>query len=92
MVDEKAFVLGVRALEYALGITCDDTYDAGILSDDIALPAYNAALPIIAKLSKKYNIGDDFDCSVVLDPAVSSVSAAKTFARNGRQSRCLSTQ
>lgn len=93
--DEKAFVLGVRAIEYTLGITCDNTHNAGVLTDDIALPAYHAALPIIAKLSKKYNIGpnsNSFDWNEILDSGVFSLGALKCFAGNGRQAQCLSTQ
>ncbi|KDQ06470.1 glycoside hydrolase family 5 protein [Botryobasidium botryosum FD-172 SS1] len=54
---EKSFVLGVRAIEYLLGIQCDDTFVPNIVSDSIAFPALLQAFPIIERLSKKYDIG-----------------------------------
>lgn len=73
-VVEKAFVLGVRALEKALGITCDSTL--GNLTDSIALPAYNSAVPIIAKLAAKYGL----------------TPLGGKFTLAGNQAQCLTTQ
>jgi aryl-phospho-beta-D-glucosidase BglC (GH1 family) len=92
---DKAFVLGVRAIEYTLGITCDGSDPSGILSDSIALPAFKAALPIIAKLSAQYNIGaaSNFNFTSVVDPS-GTLSAGKLgdFLNNSCQKQCLTTQ
>jgi hypothetical protein len=91
---EKAFVLGVRALEFTLGIICDNTHASGVLTDDIALPAFVSALPIIAKLSKQYNISptNSFDWNNILGSGVPSIGSLRKFLGEGRQRQCLSTQ
>lgn len=91
---EKAFVLGVRALEFSLGIICDDTFASGILTDSIALPAFRAALPIIAKLSVKYGISplNSFDWSSLTSGGFPSLGQLAHFLGGGRQRKCLSTQ
>lgn len=95
MAVEKAFVLGVRAIEATLGIFCDNTLALGILSDSIALPAFQAAIPIIAKLSKQYNIGpaNSFDWSGLVDSSGALTPGhISQFLNAGRQRKCLSTQ
>jgi len=92
---EKAFVLGIRAIEFILGIECDDTFFPGVLIDSIALPAFEAAIPIIAKLSAQYQIGpgDSFDFSDILGPSgLQSISQLVNSLVGGRQKHCLSTQ
>lgn len=92
---EKAFVLGVRALEATLGIICDDTLALGILTDSIALPAFASAIPIISKLSKKYKIGpqDSFNWDTVLGQSGAiTIGHLAKFLGEGRQRQCLSTQ
>lgn len=54
---ETAFVIGVRAIELALGVPGANVTLPVLLNDTIAFPAFQAAIPIIAKLSAKYNIG-----------------------------------
>ncbi|KAF7975255.1 hypothetical protein HWV62_10124 [Athelia sp. TMB] len=59
---ETAFVLGVRAIEYLLGITCDNTNPleiTGVLSNNITLPALIDAIPIINKLAIQYDLLGD---------------------------------
>jgi hypothetical protein len=56
-VDETAFVIGVRAIELALGVPGANVTLPVLLNDTIAFPAFEAAIPIIAKLSAKYDIG-----------------------------------
>lgn len=96
MLVEKAFVLGIRALEFALGIICDDTFASGILTDSIALPAFEAAIPIILKLSQNYQIGplDGFDFGGLLGPsgALTHGLLQGFLGGGGRQRQCLSTQ
>jgi hypothetical protein len=92
---EKAFVLGIRAIEFTLGITCDNTFSSGILTDSIALPAFRAAIPIIAKLSQKYRIGPWQNLN--FDPLQESarllvISQTGAFSIPDRHGRCLSTQ
>lgn len=92
---EKSFVLGVRALEFTLGIICDDTLALGILTDAIALSAFTSAVPIIAKLSEKYNIGphESFNWNGLLGTSGSlSFGHIGLFLGDGRQKYCLSTQ
>lgn len=91
---EKAFVLGVRALEFTLGIICDNTFASGVLTDDIATPAFVSALPIIAKLSAKYNISptNSFNWNSILGSGVPSMGCLRNFLGGGRQRQCLSTQ
>src|SRR6202011_791365 len=93
---ERAFVLGIRTIELALGIVCDDTYASGFLGDRIALPAFIAALPIIAKLSLKYGIvaHNSFDVADVIDSlGVVPVGCLQNhLGYGGRQQNCLSTQ
>jgi glucan endo-1,6-beta-glucosidase len=93
---EKAFVLGIRAVELTLGIVCDDNYATGVLNDRIALPAFEAALPIISKLSLKYGI-DPHKSLVIADVIDSSGVLSVGHLQNhmghgGRQRHCLSTQ
>jgi hypothetical protein len=93
---EKAFVLGIRAIELTLGIICDNIYATGILNDHIALPAFIAALPIISKLSQKYGI--DPHMSVIVADIISSSGVLSVghlqnhLGHGGRQRHCLSTQ
>lgn len=94
-VVEKAFVLGIRALEFSLGIICDDTFAPGILTDEIALAGFQAALPIIAKLSAQYNISPthSFNWNSLMGAGVPSIGTLKDFVGSrGRQRQCLSTQ
>jgi hypothetical protein len=87
---EKAFVLGIRALEFILGVDCDDTFTPGILTDSIALPAFETAIPIIAKLSTRYQIGpwDSLNFSDLLGPL--GLRFLGQFENCHK--RCLSTQ
>lgn len=91
---EKAFVLGVRALEYALGLVCDNTFAIGVLTDEIAQPAFEAALPIITKLSAQYNISisNNANFNTLLASGGPSIGAMKAVLGKGRQRHCLSTQ
>ena len=86
----------MRALEATLGIFCDDTLGSGILNDPIALPAFVSAIPIISKLSEKYNIGPqdtfDWDCLVTPSGNIGNGRLAASSGKGGRQSQCLSTQ
>ena len=91
---EQALLLGIRALELILGITCDDSL-AGFLTDSIALPAFQAAIPIIAKLSLKYGISPHNHFNVedlVDDSGALSVGYLGDLPGRGRQKHCLSTQ
>lgn len=56
LLDYKAFVLSVRAVENALGIICDVRTLVEPLFDPIAREAIIAAVPIIVDLAKKYAI------------------------------------
>jgi glucan endo-1,6-beta-glucosidase len=89
-------VLGIRAIELALGIICDDTLASGILTDSIALPALTAAIPIIARLSFEYGIGplDSFNVNALLGSSgtISVGHLLRFCGRHGRQRHCLSTQ
>lgn len=90
-----AFVLGIRALEFTLGIICDDTFSAGILTDSIALPAFTYAIPIISNLSAKYGISppDSFGIQDLINSSgVLSMGPLNGFLGRGRQRVCLSTQ
>jgi hypothetical protein len=92
---EKAFVLGIRALELTLGIICDDTLAYGFLTDSIALPAFKSAIPIIAKLSEKYGIGPHhrFNAKdLVKSSGAVSVGPLGDLLGSGRQRHCLATQ
>ena len=92
---EMAFVLGIRALEFTLGIICDDTFATGILTDSIALPAFTSAIPIIARLAMKYGIGppNSFDMNDLMNSSgVLSMGYLNDFLGRGRQRQCLSTQ
>jgi hypothetical protein len=78
-----------------LGIICDDALASGIFTDSIALPAFKAAIPIIAKLSKKYGIGPHhhFDVDELLSSSGAiSVGQLRDLPGGGRQRHCLATQ
>lgn len=96
LIVEKSFVLGVRALEFTLGIICDKTFASGILTDDIALSAFKSAIPIIAKLSKKYHIGplDSFKSDGIIGSSgnLSGGWFKHFLGSGGRQRQCLATQ
>lgn len=91
----NAFVRGIRAIESAMGITCDDTLDLGILTDSIALPALVDAIPIIAKYSQKYNIGplDSFDWHTLSNITSLDLGALLSafLGSSSRQRQCLTT-
>jgi glucan endo-1,6-beta-glucosidase len=97
LIDEKSFVLGVRAIEFALGIICDDSLAFEAFFDPITAPALLAAIPIIRRLNSKYNIGGD-DIETVLDFLLQLCSGKGLVeVQLGLNidlcsSRCLSTQ
>ena len=92
---EKAFVLGVRAIEWVLGIVCDDTLGFEFLTDSIALPAFESAVPIIARLSEKYGIcpPDRLKAAAFVDSSGAlSVGYLHDLLGAGHRRHCLSTQ
>ena len=92
---EKAFVLGICALELTLGIIYDDTLASGFFIDSIALPTFKAAIPIIGKLSEKYGIGPhyQFDADeLVSSSRAISVGHLGDLPGGRRQRHCLATQ
>lgn len=74
-----------------MGIECDDTAAiVDILADTIALPGFLAALPIIQKLSKQYDLcADQFDFG-----NTTSVPARGAFSKlaGSKKKTCLATQ
>ena len=93
---ETAFVLGVRAIEYLLGITCDDTNSleaTGVLNN-ITLPALINAILIIKKLAIQYDLSNDtagLDWSTLVGKnGQLSFGKLSTFL-HGRKRTCLST-
>jgi len=94
----EAFVLGVRAIEQVLGVRCEGQLGLkNAMTNSIARPAFISALPIIHKLSKKYNIrpkGLDLDAFVKLDLSVAAnveVSVSLASARTADK-QCIFTQ
>jgi hypothetical protein len=87
---EKSFVLGIRAIEFTLGIICDDTFGAGILTDSIALPAFESALPIIAKLAVKYSLPILGDLTGLLGGG-GKLGVGSLLGGELQQRKCLST-
>jgi hypothetical protein len=94
----KAFVLGVRAIEKILGVRCEG--NSGLVEamvDPIARPAFIAALPIINKLSRKYNIrpkGFGLEALVNLDLSTTAkVEASVGLFLNAKSDKqCIFTQ
>ncbi|KAF9512313.1 glycoside hydrolase family 5 protein [Hydnum rufescens UP504] len=94
---EKSFVLGVRVIEFALGIICDDSLAFEAFFDPITAPALFAAIPIIRRLNSKYNIGGDgietvlsFLLQLCSGKGVAEVQLGLNI--DLCSSRCLSTQ
>ncbi|KAF7975271.1 hypothetical protein HWV62_10156 [Athelia sp. TMB] len=95
---ETAFVLGVRAIEFLMGITCDNTNPlevAGALTNNITLPALLEAIPIITKLSIQYDLLSDAAGlnwgALVGQHGQMSPGKLGGFL-HGRKRKCLSTQ
>jgi hypothetical protein len=92
---EKAFVLGIRALELMLGIICDDTLASGFFMNSIVLPAFKAAIPIISNLSEKYGIGPhhQFEANELMSSSGAiSVGHLGDLPGGGHQRHCLAPQ
>lgn len=93
---EKSFVLGLRAIEYAMGIICDNSVTAGIFTDSIAKQAFVDAIPIIKKLSYKYHLDLPFGFETSLSGIGKTPGNVKHGILNvplkGCGRKCLTTQ
>ena len=89
-VDEKAFVLSIRAIELALGIICDARVLYEPLQDPIARKAIAAAVPIIFDLAAKYNLRLPFGRND--SPFLGRPFGSLGSILNGRTRKCVSTK
>ncbi|KZP09600.1 glycoside hydrolase family 5 protein [Athelia psychrophila] len=95
---EVSYVLGIRAIELLMGITCDATSPlttTQVLTDDIALPALIAAIPIITKLAIKYDLlagASEFGWAALLGSKGQLTPGKMGAFLGGRKRKCLSTQ